>query len=408
MVSLSCFRIKRQTELLFPVECKSSFRKGVITILGAFAFACDVSGVGGNLVCNHALLDVFLVWQTQVLFGGHVAQHGGTVHAGIGRTDAAGDMVVTRSDVGDQWAQNVERSTVADFDLPLDVHLDLVQRNVSWSFNHDLRAFFPTAFGAFTENVQFGELSVVGSVCDRPRTQSIAERPGHVVLTHDVAKIVEGFQQWVLLVVSHHPFGDQRSTAADDTGHAIDGQVQVFQFDTAVNRHVVNALLGLVLDHVQEVLSVHVFDISAELFQHLVDRHGSDWNGALVDDLTADVVNVFAGRQIHDRVGTEVDRGVELFKFFANVAGHGAVADVRVDFALGSDADRHRFQSTSRVDFVGWDHHAARGDFIANQLDRQVFAFGDVFHFGGDFARAGRQQLGHAIRTQEFGVRMGW
>ncbi len=157
-------------------------------------------------------------------------------------------------------------------------------RNVAGSLDHHLGARCLTACGQFTQHVEFGKLGGVGRVGDATRTHSVAQRPGHVVLSHDVAKIIERFVQRVLLVVHHHPFGDQRSAAADDAGDAIDAQVQVLEFDAGVDRHVVDTLLGLVFAHVQEVLGRHVFDVATELFQHLVDRARFRLERGFLDD----------------------------------------------------------------------------------------------------------------------------
>jgi len=40
----------------------------------------------------------------------------------------------------------------------------------------------------------------------------------------------------------------------------------MLKLDATVNRHVVNTLLGLVLNHVKKVLGVHIFDVAAEFF----------------------------------------------------------------------------------------------------------------------------------------------
>ena len=50
----------------------------------------------------------------------------------------------------------------------------------------------------------------------------------------------------------HHPAGHERAAAAHDAGDALRRQRQVLQQDAGVDRHVVDALLGLVLDHVEQ------------------------------------------------------------------------------------------------------------------------------------------------------------
>ena len=84
--------------------------------------------------------------------------------------------------------------------------------------------------------------------------------------------------------------------------------------DAAVDGHVVDPLLGLMLDHVQEVLGFHVLNIAAQLFEHLVDRNRPNRNRALFDDLGADFVDVLSGGKIHHGVGPIVDRRVQLFQ----------------------------------------------------------------------------------------------
>ena len=101
MVCLCGFRIEREAELLVPIELEPSFRQRVVAILSARAMTSDVGSVGRDLVGNHALLNVVVVGQPEVLFRCHVAQHGGSMPAGQSRADAAGDVVVTRRDVGD-------------------------------------------------------------------------------------------------------------------------------------------------------------------------------------------------------------------------------------------------------------------------------------------------------------------
>ncbi len=175
--------------------------------------------------------------------------------------------------------------------------------------------------------------------------------------------------------------------------------MKMFQFDAAVDRHVVDALLGLVLDHVQKMLRVHVFDVTTEFFQHLVDRHGSDRHRTAVDDLPTNVVDVLAGRQIHHGVGAVVNGRVQFFQFLAHIAGDGAVADIGVDFALSGDADAHRFKCPGGMDPVGRDHHSTGGHFLADRLDRQVFTLRAKLHLGGNLTIAGGQNLrfAHAI-----------
>jgi hypothetical protein len=171
-------------------------------------------------------------------------------------------------------------------------------------------------------------------------------------------------------------------------------QVQMLHLHAAVDRHVVDALLRLMLDHVEEMLRPHLFDVAAELLEHLVNRHRPDRHRRGLDDRLANAVDVLAGRQVHHRVGAEVDRGVQLFQLAVDVAGDGRVADVGVHLAAGGDADRHRLKPAGGVDDVRRNDHPARGDFGSRIVRPQRLALGDVLHLAGDVAGAGMLQLG--------------
>ena len=120
--------------------------------------------------------------------------------------------------------------------------------------------------------------------------------------------------------------------------------MQVLEHHTAMDRHVVDALLRLVFDHVQEMLRPHLFDVAAQFFEHLVNGHRADRHRRSIDDRLADLVDVLAGRQIHHRVGPVMHGVMQLVYLTLEAARNGRVADVRVDLALGRDADAHRLK----------------------------------------------------------------
>src|SRR5262249_27528286 len=51
---------------------------------------------------------------------------------------------------------------------------------------------------------------------------------------------------------------------------------------------------------------------------------------------------------------------------------------------------------------VGWNDHAAAGDFVADELRGEVFTLGDEVHFVGDDALAGGFELGHVLLSIPF------
>jgi hypothetical protein len=236
----------------------------------------QVGGVRGQLVGDDAFLDVVLVRQTEVFLGRHVAEHGRAVPADHRRTDAAGDVVVARRDVGGQRAKRVERGFLAVFELQVHVLFDEVHRHVARAFDDGLHVVLPGDGGQLAQRLQFAELRFVVGVVDRAGTQAVAEAEGDVVGLHDFADFLEVRVEEAFLVVRQTPLGHDRAAAADDAGHAVGGHRDVAQQHAGVDGEVIDALLGLFDQRVAEDFPGQVLGLAVDLFQRLVDRHGTD------------------------------------------------------------------------------------------------------------------------------------
>ncbi len=55
----------------------------------------------------------------------------------------------------------------------------------------------------------------------RAGPQAVAQREADVVLLEDLADVFEVLVEEVLLVILHHPLGEDRAAAADDAGDAL-------------------------------------------------------------------------------------------------------------------------------------------------------------------------------------------
>uniref|UniRef100_A0A0N4ZJL5 NAD-specific glutamate dehydrogenase n=1 Tax=Parastrongyloides trichosuri TaxID=131310 RepID=A0A0N4ZJL5_PARTI len=413
------FRVEAEVELVFPAELEPRLAQRVVADLRARVPLGQVRRVRGDLVGDDAGLDVVLVRQPQVLLGRHVAEHRATEPADHRRTDARGDVVVPRRDVGGQRAQGVERRLVAALELLVHVLLDQLHRHVAGAFDHALHVMLPGDLGQLAQGLQLAELRRVVGVGDRARTQAVAQRKADVVGLHDFADFVEMGVEEVLLVMRQAPLGHDRAAAADDAGHALGGERHVAQQHAGVDGEVVHALLGLLDQGVAEDLPGQCFGAAVDFLQRLVDRHGTDRHRRVADDPLAGLVDVLAGGQVHHRVAAPADRPHQLLHLFGNAGGHRAVADVGVDLGQEVTADDHRL-TFRMVDVVG-QHRTAARDFIAHELRRDdlldrsaerlarmllqqagiadrfqplVLADRDEFHFRGDDAAARVMHLG--------------
>ncbi len=184
-----------------------------------------------------------------------------------------------------------------------------------------------------------------------------------------------------------------------------------------MDREIVDALLGLLDQRVAEQFPGQLLGLAADLFERLVDRHRADRHRRVADDPFADRVDVAAGRQIHDRVGTPARRPHHLLDLLGDRGGDDRVADIGIDLDQEIPADDHRL-GFRVVDVVRNDRAAAR-DLVADEFRRHIFrdrraerftvdrplppqflaaevlADRDIFHLGGDDAAPRIGELGH-------------
>ena len=84
-----------------------------------------------------------------------------------------------------------------------------MHRDMPRPLDHHLHVLLPCPFGQLTQHGELGELGFIGGVGDRSRSQSIAERQCHVILTRDLEQTVIVLVQRILLAVLRHPVRHQ-------------------------------------------------------------------------------------------------------------------------------------------------------------------------------------------------------
>ena len=416
--------VKAEVELILPAELKTGLGQGVIPHLGAGVALGQVGGVGGYLVGHQALFHIPLVRQAQMLLGGHIAQHGAAIPADHGGADAGGYMVVARRHIGGEGAEGVERGLVAQGQLLLHILLYQVHGHMAGAFDHGLHIVPPGDFGEFAQGLQLAELGGVVGIGDGAGAQAVAEGEGHIIGLHNLAYLLEAGIEEVLLMMGEAPLGHDGAAAGDDAGDPAGGERHIAQQHAGVDGEVVHPLLGLFDEGVAVDVPGEFLGHAVHLLQGLIDRHGADGQHGVADDPLAGLVDVFAGGEIHHRVGPPQGGPGEFLHLLLDGRGDGGVADVGVHLHQKVAADDHRLQF--RVVDVGGDDgptprhlipHELRGyapgDAGAETLalvlaaglvvgsvcfsggfGLHVLAQGDELHLGGDLALSGIVQLG--------------
>ena len=274
----------------FPVQSTAGIAHLVVDLPGAPHAFGDVGGVGGDLAGDDALFYVLQIGQGQMLGGGHIAEEGRAVHGRDGPADGRRDVVVPRSNVGDEGTQHIEGSAHADGLLDLHVGGDLVHRHMAGAFHHDLHVLLPGALGQLTQPDQLLDLADIGGIGQAAGTAGVAQRDGHVVFPADVENLVIVLVEGILLTGHAHPGKDQRPAPGDDVhlplvlADLVDGLAG----DAAVQRHKIDAILRVQAHHVDKIFCGERVEVALVVDDAVIHRHSADHGRALGGELAAE------------------------------------------------------------------------------------------------------------------------
>ena len=169
-----------------------------------------------------------------------------------------------------------------------------------------------------------------------------------------------------------------------------------------MNGEIINALFSLLNQRIAINFPGEVFGNATYFFERLINRHRTNRHRAVTQNPFASSVDVFAGREIHNRIRTPTRRPDHLFDFFFDGGGDRRVADIRIDLHQEVPSDNHRLRF--RVVDVIRDDRPARCNLITHKFRRnqlrnfraegvaalriwnnflkpKILARGDIFHF---------------------------
>ena len=286
------FGIQRQVELVAPTEIETGLRQGVVADGGTGVSLCQVGCMGSYLIGNDTCAHIVLIRQGQMLLGGYVTEHGRSQPGYLRTTDGTGNMIVARSDIGNNRSEGVEWCLVALLQLALHVLLDFMHGHMTGTLDKGLHILFPGTNHQLAHGVELGKLgSIVGIGC-ATRAQTIAQRQGYIVLSHNIADIIKVLIQETLLIMQQAPLAHNATATTHDTAQSAIGQVHVVATDTGMDGKVIHTLLALFDECVAIHLPREVFHLAIHLFQSLIDGHGAYGYRTVTQNPLAGFVNV--------------------------------------------------------------------------------------------------------------------
>lgn len=100
-------------------------------------------------------------------------------------------MIVPRSYVCNNRAEDIERRSVTKSFLNFHICRYLIHRHMTRSLNHNLNVFCPSALCKLAESNKLLYLSRVGSVCNTSGTAGVSQTQCYIVLTAYLKYIVK-------------------------------------------------------------------------------------------------------------------------------------------------------------------------------------------------------------------------
>ena len=194
-------------------------------------------------------------------------------------------------------------------------------------------------------------------------------------------------------MVRQAPFRHNRAAARDDAGHALGRQRHIFQQHTGMDGEIIDTLLGLLDKRVAEHLPSQFLGLAIDFFQRLINRHRADGHRRVSQNPFAGLVNMFAGGEVHNRVGPPANAPTHFIDLLTNRRGDGAIADIAVHFDEEIAPDNHRF-AFGMVD-IGRNNGATARHFLAHKFGRYL---GDKIGTKSFAAMLARQHRGHFLR----------
>ena len=252
----------------------------------------NICRMGSDLVGDQAFTHVFSVGKTQVFLGGDVTEHRRAMPSSHGRADGRRDVVITRGYVRDQRAEHIEGRLVALLHLFLHVELDLIERHMSGALHHHLNIVLPGTTGEIAQRVEFCKLSCIGSIVRAAGTQRISQGERAVVTLEDLADVIKSGVKRILTVVIEHPLSQDPAATADDAGDASLHLGQVLNQQTRVDGLVINALLAVLLDDVEKIVLIQLFNRTMDALQRLVHGNRADGHGRCINDRLAHLIEI--------------------------------------------------------------------------------------------------------------------
>ena len=272
--------------------------------------------------------------------------------------------------------------------LHLHVGGNLVERHVPRPLDHHLHAGIPRALRELADFDELGDLGGVACIVDATGAHRIAKGDRHVMLVQNGEHVIVELVERVLVAGRLHPGKDQRSTPADDVRETprLLERVDDPTVHARMHRHEVDAVFGMRADDLEKIIRR---DVDERLFQipdGIVHGHRAHHCRRTLDERTAKCPCLSRVREVHDRLGTQLERDIDLAPLLLLVGQVARNAEVDVDLGAqwyAVQARTHALGIERGVVDVRRNGDASGSDGLAHAFRANALLRGDASHLLG-------------------------
>ena len=221
----------------------------------------------------------------------------------------------------------------------------------------------------------------------------------NLVLLHNLKEVIELSVKGVLFLVVEHPCGHECAATGYEPGmtalvlQALDG----LPVDAGMDSHEVGAELSLLSGDSEEIILLHVYHSAVPdgcFDECLVERDTADREARVCDDLSPYLLEIAAGRELHQGISASQLGLPGLLDFHGNINDIGRGADGSIHLGPQSFAD------PADLHLAIWrdrDDNVSPGNPAPYKVFRDTFLLCNNLHLFGDDALFGICNNTHII-----------
>ena len=315
-------------------------------------------------------------------------------------------MVISRSDIGNEWSEHIKWRAATDALLDLHVCFDFVHGHMTGALDHDLHIFCPRAACQFAESYEFFDLADIGRISKTSRTAGVAKRDRDIVFTADIEDLVVMLIERIFFAGHAHPRKYQRSSAGNDihlSSHFLD-LLDRLSRDTAVESYKVHTVFGMKSYHIDKILRRQCRKVSLIMNDRVIDRNRTDHGRTLAGKFSSKRLCISVRGKVHDRLGAHIDRRHDLLHLDVIVLAILGYTEIDVD--LGSEHRADTVWIDTGVKLIGADRDLTVCDPLTDLLFCPVFFLCDRLHLRGNDPLSSRIHLCRVLSHYFFLISM--